>query len=269
VALNVPNHDLLAPVRQLTEEIPDFGLRRVLCEAGAERGNVAEAVGEDHNVGPRPQVRTSQEPAEDSSEAALFSLEGVAYGPDRGAKGLVDGDASRSPNQSRETQPNQSRDGPAPPNQSSETHERRGHLYTVLGLSKDAGEDEIRKAYKKLAVKHHPDKGGDTETFKEISHAYEILSDASKRRAYDQIGHASYEQGAGGFPGGGGGGGFPGGGFHSNGAEFSGFGPGKDPFEMFESFFGGGMDAFERSAGFDRRVLKPPPAVYYAFGVFS
>lgn len=61
-------------------------------------------------------------------------------------------------------------------------------LYETLGVEKTAGEKEIKKAYRKLAVKHHPDKGGDEAKFKEVSAAYEILSDAEKRSKYDQYG---------------------------------------------------------------------------------
>ncbi len=83
--------------------------------------------------------------------------------------------------------------------------------YEVLGVSKDAGEREVKKAYKKLAMQYHPDRtAGDKskeETFKEIQEAYEILKDGKRRAAYDQYGHAAFEQG------GHGGGGFGGGGF--------------------------------------------------------
>jgi len=61
-------------------------------------------------------------------------------------------------------------------------------LYDTLGVSKDAEDKEIRKAYRKLAAKHHPDKGGDQEKFKEIAAAYEILSDSEKRERYDKYG---------------------------------------------------------------------------------
>lgn len=61
-------------------------------------------------------------------------------------------------------------------------------LYEELGIAKEASQDEIKKAYRKLAMKHHPDKGGDPETFKKISHAYDVLSDESKRQNYDMTG---------------------------------------------------------------------------------
>jgi molecular chaperone DnaJ len=72
--------------------------------------------------------------------------------------------------------------------------------YEVLGISRDADENEIKKAYRKLAMKHHPDRNaGDTkaeEKFKEAKEAYEILSDTSKRAAYDQYGHAGVDTSA-------------------------------------------------------------------------
>ena len=71
-------------------------------------------------------------------------------------------------------------------------------LYEVLGVSKDASEDEVRKAYRKLAVKFHPDKNPDDEKaasqFKKVSEAYEVLSDAEKRQAYDQQGMPGVEE---------------------------------------------------------------------------
>ncbi|WP_374587575.1 molecular chaperone DnaJ [Ideonella dechloratans] len=80
--------------------------------------------------------------------------------------------------------------------------------YEVLGLAKGASEDEIKKAYRKLAMKHHPDRnqGDDAkaaeEKFKEVKEAYEILSDEQKRAAYDQYGHAGVDPNGGGFRGG-------------------------------------------------------------------
>lgn len=70
--------------------------------------------------------------------------------------------------------------------------------YNSLGLEKTATDAEIKKAYRKLAVKHHPDKGGDEEKFKEISLAYEVLSDSEKRKLYDQYGKEGLEEGGGG-----------------------------------------------------------------------
>jgi DnaJ-class molecular chaperone len=125
--------------------------------------------------------------------------------------------------------------------------------YQILGITKGANEADIKKAYRKLALEHHPDrnKGDKTseEKFKEVTKAYEVLSDPQKKQAYDQFGHAAFEQGAG--QGGSGGNPFAGG-FGGAGGPFSytyttggnaggfDFGGGADPFEIFEQFFGGG-----------------------------
>jgi len=74
--------------------------------------------------------------------------------------------------------------------------------YTVLGVNRDASEDDIKKAYRKLAMKHHPDrnpddKGSSEDKFKEAKEAYEVLTDARKRAAYDQFGHAGVDPSAG------------------------------------------------------------------------
>jgi molecular chaperone DnaJ len=102
--------------------------------------------------------------------------------------------------------------------------------YEILGVPKDAGVDQIKKAYRKLALEYHPDKHkGDkaAETkFKEINQAYEVLSDKQKRSTYDQFGSAG--ETAGGF-----GGGFSGGGF-----DFSSFAEGGGFADIFETFFG-------------------------------
>lgn len=75
------------------------------------------------------------------------------------------------------------------------------NLYDILGISKEADDNEIRKQYKKLCLTHHPDKGGNSENFQKIQKAYEILSDGSKRSLYDQTGMTE-ESEMGGMPGG-------------------------------------------------------------------
>ena len=75
-------------------------------------------------------------------------------------------------------------------------------LYDILKVSKKASQDEIRKAFRKLALKEHPDKGGDPEKFKDISTAYEVLSNPEKRDVYDKYGEEGVNQGGGGGAGG-------------------------------------------------------------------
>jgi len=90
----------------------------------------------------------------------------------------------------------------------------KADYYELLGTSRSADEKELKSAFRKMAMKHHPDRNPDDAAaeakFKEINEAYEVLKDPQKRAAYDQYGHAAFEQGGGG---GFGGGGFAGGGF--------------------------------------------------------
>lgn len=128
-------------------------------------------------------------------------------------------------------------------------------FYEVLGVTKSASTEEIKRAYRKLALQYHPDrnKGKEAEEkFKEVTKAYEVLSDTQKKQAYDQFGHAAFEQGAGQGPFGQGFGGFGGGQARTGrygpftytyttsgqGGDFD-FGGFSDPFEIFEQFFGG------------------------------
>ena len=120
--------------------------------------------------------------------------------------------------------------------------------YEVLGIQKGADESEIKKAYRKAAMKYHPDKfanSSDTEKkdaeekFKEINEAYQVLSDSQKKQQYDQFGHAAFEQGGAGF------GGFGGGGFD--------FG------DIFGDIFGGGgFGGFGGFGGSSRRSYVEP-----------
>ncbi len=167
--------------------------------------------------------------------------------------------------------------------------------YEVLGVTKSASSDDIKRAYRKLALQYHPDrnKGKEAEgKFKEVTKAYEVLSDPQKKQTYDQFGHAAFEQGgAGQGPFGGAGG--PSGGFggqggqygpfsytyttNGGGADFGGF---TDPFEIFEQFFGGAarqrravysvtIDFMEAVKGVEKKVtisgkqqtIKIPPGV--------
>ncbi|MBU6370538.1 MAG: DnaJ domain-containing protein [Patescibacteria group bacterium] len=108
--------------------------------------------------------------------------------------------------------------------------------YKILGVEKNASQEDIKKAFRKLALEHHPDKGGNAERFKEASEAYSVLSDDKKRAQYDQFGSAG--------PAGAGYGGA--GGFNAQdfGFDFSGFQGGNMQFDLndiFGEFFGGGF----------------------------
>jgi molecular chaperone DnaJ len=97
---------------------------------------------------------------------------------------------------------------------------KKRDYYEVLGVGRNASEEEVKRAYRKLAVKFHPDKNPDDphaeEKFKELGEAYDVLMDLDKRAAYDRFGHAAFASGGAGF-----------GGFH-------------DPFDIFREVFGGG-----------------------------
>jgi molecular chaperone DnaJ len=135
---------------------------------------------------------------------------------------------------------------------------KKRDYYEILGVERNVSEEEIKRAYRKLAVKFHPDKNPDDphaeEKFKELSEAYDVLMDPDKRAAYDRFGHAAFAQG---------GAGFGGGGFH-------------DPFDIFrevfggggifETFFGGGR-AEDRQRGSDLRYDMEIKLEEAAFGV--
>ncbi|KAE8709755.1 Chaperone protein dnaJ 2 [Hibiscus syriacus] len=87
--------------------------------------------------------------------------------------------------------------------------------YEILGVPKNASQDDLKKAYRKAAIKNHPDKGGDPEKFDFLAQAYELLSDLEKREIYDQYGEDALKEGMGGG------------------------GDAHDPFDIFQSFFGG------------------------------
>lgn len=117
--------------------------------------------------------------------------------------------------------------------------------YQILGVTKTATPDEMKRAYRKMAMQYHPDRNKTKEgevKFKEISKAYEVLSDPKKRQTYDQFGAAAFDQGghAGPFGGAQGRQGPFTYTYTSNGQDGADFGGFSDPFDLFEQFFGGG-----------------------------
>lgn len=135
--------------------------------------------------------------------------------------------------------------------------------YEILGINKDASADEIKKAFRKAAIKYHPDKeGGDETKFKEVNEAYEVLKDPSKRQRYDQFGHAGVGNGTGG-------GGNPFSGFGGQGQEmhfdFGDLGLG----DIFNSFFGGGPSGRQQQQSRHGRDVETRIEVTFEQAVFG
>jgi molecular chaperone DnaJ len=107
--------------------------------------------------------------------------------------------------------------------------------YDILGVGKGASADEIKKAFRRAATQHHPDRGGDEAKFKELNEAYEVLKDPSKRQRYDQFGHAGVGGNGGGADPFAGFGGFGQAGAQGQNFDFGDLGLG----DIFSSFFGG------------------------------
>ncbi|KAM6595801.1 hypothetical protein CsatA_006325 [Cannabis sativa] len=121
-------------------------------------------------------------------------------------------------------------------NASKKSTQNNTRLYDVLGVSNNASPDDLKKAYKKAAMKNHPDKGGDPEKFKEVGQAYEVLSNPEKRALYDEYGEDGLK----------------------NGMDYDDdFMNGADPFDLFNSFFNG--NGFNKRSGKKRSgdIVKP------------
>lgn len=128
--------------------------------------------------------------------------------------------------------------------------------YEVLGVSKSASADEIKKAYRKKAVKLHPDHGGNEADFKKLNEAYDVLKDPTKKSRYDQFGHAGVGQD---FGGGANGGGFQNVDFDFGGGNFGDLG------DIFSQFFGGANGGSARSAGGAKRGRDIETSVTLSF----
>jgi len=142
--------------------------------------------------------------------------------------------------------------------------------YEVLGVGKSASADELKKAYRRLAVEHHPDRGGNEAQFKEINEAYEVLKDPSKRQRYDQFGHAGVGSSAasdGGNP------------FSGFGGGFGGFGQGTENVnfdfgdlglgDILGSFFTGDMAGGQRSRQNRGRDIETNIEVSFEQAIFG
>ena len=131
-----------------------------------------------------------------------------------------------------------------------------------MGVGKNASADEIKKGFRRLAIEHHPDRGGDEEKFKELNEAYEVLKDDSKRQRYDQFGHAGVGSSA-----------------SSDGNPFSGFGGNGQNVnfdfgdlglgDIFESFFGGGRPGQQQQRQNRGRDLETSIEVSFEDAIFG
>jgi molecular chaperone DnaJ len=135
--------------------------------------------------------------------------------------------------------------------------------YEILGIGKNASADEIKKAFRKAAIEHHPDRGGDEAKFKEINEAYEVLKDPSKRQRYDQFGHAGV--------GGNGGNPFEGfGGFGGQAGQGANFDFGDLGLgDIFNSFFGGGASGGGRRQPSRGRDVETQVEITFEQAVFG
>lgn len=134
--------------------------------------------------------------------------------------------------------------------------------YEALGVSKDASADEIKKAFRRLAIQHHPDRGGNEAEFREINEAYEVLKDDAKRKRYDQFGHAGVGSSA-----------------ASDGNPFGGFGGAGQEFhfdfgdlglgDIFGSFFGGDASGARRGRQKRGRDIETTIEVSFEQAIFG